>query len=38
VPVLDLAITIAGVPLAAALAGWILAGRRPPSLTRPALD
>ena len=36
VPVLDLAITIAGVPLAAALAGWILAGRRPPSLTRQA--
>jgi putative ABC transport system permease protein len=27
VPVLDLAITLAGVPVAAALAGWILAGR-----------
>jgi putative ABC transport system permease protein len=38
VPVLDLAITIAGVPVAAALAGWVLAGRRPPSLTRQALD
>jgi putative ABC transport system permease protein len=38
VPVLELAITIAGVPVAAALAGWILAGRRQPSLTRQALD
>jgi putative ABC transport system permease protein len=37
VPVLDLAITIAGVPAAAALAGWILAGRRPPA-TRQQLD
>jgi putative ABC transport system permease protein len=38
VPVLDLAITIVGVPVAAALAGWILAGRKPPSLTRQAFD
>jgi putative ABC transport system permease protein len=37
VPVLDLAITMAGVPAAAALAGWILAGRRPPA-TRQPLD
>jgi putative ABC transport system permease protein len=37
VPVLDLAITIVGVPVAAALAGWVLAGRRPP-VTRQALD
>jgi putative ABC transport system permease protein len=37
VPVLDLAITIIGVPAAAALAGWVLAGRRPP-VTRQALD
>jgi len=37
VPVVDLAITIIGVPVAAALAGWILAGRRPP-VTRQALD
>ncbi len=29
VPVLYLVITIAGVPLAAALAGWLLAGRKP---------
>ena len=38
VPVLDLAITIVGVPAAAALAGWILAGRRPPSVARQSLD
>ncbi len=38
VPVLDLAITIAGVPVAAALAGWILAGRKPSSVARQALD
>jgi putative ABC transport system permease protein len=38
VPVLDLAITIAGVPAAAALAGWVLAWRRPPSVARQALD
>lgn len=38
VPVLDLAITIAGVPVAAALAGWILAGRQPPSLAHQPLD
>ena len=38
VPVLDLAITIVGVPAAAALAGWILAGRRPPSVARQPLD
>jgi putative ABC transport system permease protein len=38
VPVLDLAITIVGVPAAAALAGWVLAGRRPPSIAQQALD
>jgi putative ABC transport system permease protein len=37
VPVVNLAITVAGVPAAAALAGWVLAGRRPP-VTRQALD
>jgi putative ABC transport system permease protein len=37
VPVLDLAITIVGVPVAAALAGWVLAGRRP-AAGRAALD
>ena len=34
VPVLDLATTIAGVPAAAALAGWVLAGRRSPPAAR----
>jgi putative ABC transport system permease protein len=38
VPVLDLTITIVAVPVAAALAGWILAGRRPSALGQQALD
>ncbi|MGH3188738.1 MAG: FtsX-like permease family protein [Streptosporangiaceae bacterium] len=38
VPVLDLAITIVGVPAIAALAGWVLAGRPPSSIGRQALD
>jgi putative ABC transport system permease protein len=38
VPVLDLAITIVCVPAVAALAGWVLAGRKPPPLARHALD
>jgi putative ABC transport system permease protein len=37
-PVLYLAITILGVPVAAALAGWILAGRQPPSISRQVLE
>jgi putative ABC transport system permease protein len=38
VPVLDLTLTLVGVPAGAALAGWILAGRRPPSVARQPLD
>ena len=38
VPVLYLTITILGVPVAAALTGWILAGRRPPSISRQVLE
>ena len=38
VPVLYLAITILGVPVAAALSGWILAGRQPPSIARQMLE
>jgi len=38
VPVLDLAITIIGVPVAAALTSWILAGRQPPSISRQVLE
>jgi putative ABC transport system permease protein len=38
VPLLYLAITILGVPVAAALTGWILAGRQPPSIARRVLE
>ncbi|HLY64515.1 MAG TPA: ABC transporter permease, partial [Chloroflexota bacterium] len=38
VPALDLAITVIGVPVAATLAGWLLAGRNPSSVARQALD
>jgi putative ABC transport system permease protein len=38
VPVLYLTITILGVPAAAALTGWILAGRRPPAIARRVLE
>jgi putative ABC transport system permease protein len=38
VPLLYLAITVLGVPAAAALTGWILAGRKPPSIARQALE
>jgi putative ABC transport system permease protein len=34
VPVLYLTITILGIPAAAALSGWLLAGRQPPALAR----
>jgi putative ABC transport system permease protein len=37
-PLLYLAVTILGVPLAAALTGWIVAGRKPPSIARRVLD
>ena len=38
VPVPYLAITILGVPVAATLTGWILAGRQPPSIARQMLE
>ena len=38
VPVLDLTITIVGVPAAATVAGWLLSGRRPESVAGQALD
>ncbi len=38
VPVLDLAVLIVGLPLVAAIAGWLLAGREPPTLARPAIE
>jgi putative ABC transport system permease protein len=38
VPLLYLGITVLGVPVAAALTGWILAGRKPPSIARRVLE
>jgi putative ABC transport system permease protein len=34
VPVVHLAVVLVGLPVAAAVAGWLLAGREPPALTR----
>jgi putative ABC transport system permease protein len=36
VPVLYLAFAVVGVPLAAA--GWLVAGREPPTIARPAIN
>jgi putative ABC transport system permease protein len=38
VPVIDLTVTVVGVPLVAAVAAWLLAGREPQSLGRTRLD
>ena len=38
VPVLHLAVTIVGVPVAAAVAGWLLAGGATPAMRRAVLD
>lgn len=38
VPVQYLALAIVGVPLAAAVAGWLLAGREPPAIARPVIE
>jgi len=38
VPVADLVVIIAGLPLAAAGAGWLLAGREPPAIARQPLE
>jgi putative ABC transport system permease protein len=38
IPVLPLVLLVVGVPLAAAAAGWLLAGRQPPAITRPAIE
>jgi putative ABC transport system permease protein len=37
-PVLYLTVTILGIPAAAALSGWLLAGRQPPALARRILE
>jgi putative ABC transport system permease protein len=38
VPLLDLAVAVVGVPLAAAGAGWLVAGREPPAIARTAIE
>jgi putative ABC transport system permease protein len=38
VPLLYLGLLIVGVPLAAAAAGWLLAGRQPPTIARPVIE
>jgi putative ABC transport system permease protein len=38
IPVLYLVLMVVGVPLAAAAAGWLLAGREPPATARPAIE
>ncbi len=38
IPVLPLVVLVVGVPLAAAAAGWLLAGRQPPAIARPAIE
>lgn len=38
VPLVHLLVVLVGLPLLAALAGWLLAGREPPALVRNAID
>jgi putative ABC transport system permease protein len=38
IPVLSLAFIGVGVPLIASAAGWLLAGREPPAIARPAIE
>ena len=38
VPILYLALAVVGVPLAAAAAGWLLAGREPPAIAKPVIE
>jgi putative ABC transport system permease protein len=37
-PLTCLALAVVGVPLAAAAAGWLLAGREPPAIARPVIE
>jgi hypothetical protein len=37
-PIFYLALAIVGVPLAAAAAGWLLAGREPPAIARQVIE
>jgi putative ABC transport system permease protein len=38
IPVLHLVLMVVGVPWAAIAAGWLLAGREPPAISRPAIE
>ena len=38
IQVLPLAVMVVGIPLMAAAAGWLLAGRQPSTITRPPID
>ena len=38
IPLLSLVAIVVGVPLVATAAGWLLAGREPPAITRPAIE
>jgi putative ABC transport system permease protein len=38
IPVLYLALLVVGVPWAAVAAGWLLSGREPPAIARPAIE
>ena len=38
IPLLPLVLIVVGVPLAAAAAGWLLAGREPPTIARPVME
>jgi putative ABC transport system permease protein len=38
IPILSLILIVVGVPLAATVAGWLLAGREPPAMARPAIE
>jgi hypothetical protein len=38
VPGLYLVLAVVGVPLCAAAAGWLVAGREPPAIARPAIE
>jgi putative ABC transport system permease protein len=38
VPVVDLAVIVVGLPVAATMAGWLLGGREPPVISRQPLE
>jgi putative ABC transport system permease protein len=38
VPIVHLALIVVAVPLTAAAAGWLLAGREPPAIARPVIE